>query len=157
MTMCGQLVNMKGPAGPGAPPALGHSLVKRYVDEPGSASVRPLFRGRTVATARIAYAEIAATMARLHRDHALDEAARDAIYARLDDDFAALTVVEIRAPLMRHIPQLVARLPLRGYDAVHLAAALVLRDHGAAVTFWAADAALVGAARAEGLRTTLLS
>jgi predicted nucleic acid-binding protein len=131
------------------------ALVKRYVDESGSARVRPLFRGKTVATARIAYAEIAATVARLHRERAMNETARDSIYARLDGDFAALTVVEIRAPLMRRVPELVARLPLRGYDAVHLAAALSISDHGAAVTFWAADAALVGAARTEGLRTAL--
>lgn len=66
-------------------------------------------------------------------------------------------MVEIRASLMRNVPELVARRPLRGYDAVHLAAALALRDRGVAITFWAADAALVDAARAEGLRTRLLS
>jgi uncharacterized protein len=133
------------------------ALVKRYVDEPGSASVRPLFRSKNVATARVAYAEIAATMARLYRQEAIDELARDSICARLDADFAALTVVEIRVPLMRRVPEIVARRPLRGYDAVHLVAALALRDRGVAVTFWAADAILVDAARAEGLRTTLLS
>jgi hypothetical protein len=58
---------------------------------------------------------------------------------------------------MRGVPGLVTRRPLRGYDAVHLAAALALRDRGLAVTFWAADATLVEAARGEGLRATLLS
>jgi predicted nucleic acid-binding protein len=133
------------------------ALVKRYVDEPGSAAVRPLFRGKSVATARIAYAELAATLARVCREGALDESDRDAIYARIDADFAALTVVEIRVPLTRAVPDLVKRRPLRGYDAVHLAAALALRDRGVAVTFWAADGPLVDAARAEGLRTTLLA
>lgn len=132
------------------------ALVKRYVEEPGSASVRGLFRGKSVATARIAYAEIAATIARLCRENALDEGERDAISARLDPDFAALTVVEIRASLMRRVPGLVARRPVRGYDAVHLVAALAVRDKGVAVTFWAADQRLIDAARAEGLRTTLL-
>ena len=133
------------------------ALVKRYVQEAGSASVRALFRGKSLATARVAYAEIAATLARLCREGALDETDRDAIYGRLDADFAALTVVEIRASLVRAVPDLVKRRPLRGYDAVHLAAALVLRDRGIAVTFWAADGALVDAARAEGLRTTLVA
>jgi predicted nucleic acid-binding protein len=132
------------------------ALVKRYVSEPGSVSVRPLFRTKDVATSRIAYAEIAATMARLVREGALTESARDAILARLDADFAALTIVEIRAALVRRVPSLVARRPLRGYDAVHLTSALALRDRGVAVTFWAADAVLVDAARAEGLRTMLL-
>jgi uncharacterized protein len=132
------------------------ALVKRYVSEPGSTSVRPLFRTKDVATSRIAYAEIAATMSRLAREAALAESARDAILERLDADFAAITIVEIRAALMRRVSNLVARRPLRGYDAVHLASALALRDRGLAVTFWAADAALIEAARAEGLRTMLL-
>src|SRR5262249_17224866 len=127
-----------------------------YVDEVGSASVRPLFRGRTVATVRVAYAELAATLARLAREGALDGTARDRIVGRLDRDFTVMTVVEVRPALVRRVPDLVARRPLRGYDAVHLAAALVLRERGAAVTFWAADAGLVDAASAEGLRTTLL-
>jgi len=132
------------------------ALVKRYVQEPGAASVRPLFRGRGVVTARIAHAEIAATMARLCREGELDDVARDRIYGRLDADFSALSVVEIRSGLVRKVPDLVTRHPLRGYDAVHLAAALTVRESGAALTFWAADAALTKAARLEGLRTVLL-
>jgi predicted nucleic acid-binding protein len=132
------------------------ALVKRYVAEPGSAAVRPLFRSRAVATVRIAYAELAATLARLAREGALAETARTRIVGRLDRDFAAMTVVEVRATLVRRVPALVARCPLRGYDAVHLAAALVIREQGAAVTFWAADGGLVAAAKAEGLRATLL-
>ena len=133
------------------------ALVKRYVDEAGSASVRSLFRGRQVATVRVAYAELAATFARLVREGHLDEDACDRIVARLDRDFAAMSVVEVRPALLRGVPGLVARRPLRGYDAVHLAAALTVRAGGAAVTLWAADEGLVGAARAEGLRTTLLA
>lgn len=132
------------------------ALVKRYFQEPGSASVRPLFRGNKVTTARIAHAEIAATLARLCRDGRLSEAARDRIFARLDADFGALSVVEVRPALVKRVPGLVIRHPLRGYDAVHLASALTVRDAGMALTFWAADAALTGAARAEGLRTVLL-
>jgi uncharacterized protein len=132
------------------------ALVKRYVDEPGSTTVRPLFRGRTVATVRVAYAELAATLARLSREGVLDDAVRDRIVGRLDRDFTAMTVVEVRPALMRRVPGLVARRLLRGCDAVHLAAALAVRERGAAVTFWAADAGLVDAALAEGLRTTLL-
>jgi predicted nucleic acid-binding protein len=132
------------------------ALVKRYVKEAGSTFVRSVFRSRSVATARIAYAEIAATLARLCREGRLDEAGRDRIYARLDADFTALSVVEIRAALVRGIPALVMRHPLRGYDAVHLAAALVIQGAGAAVTFWAADVNLTRSARAEGLRAVLV-
>lgn len=133
------------------------ALVKRYVDEAGSASVRSLFRGRHVATVRVAYAELAATLARLVRQGHLNEDARDRVVARLDRDFAAMSVVEVRPALLRGVPDLVARRPLRGYDAVHLAAALAIRAGGTTVTFWAADRGLLAAACAEGLRTTLLA
>jgi predicted nucleic acid-binding protein len=133
------------------------ALVKRYVQEPGSAAVRPLFRGNRVTTARIAHAEIAATLARLCRDGRLTDTARDRIFERLEADFSALSVVEIRTGLVRKVPSLVVRHPLRGYDAVHLAAALAVRDTGNALTFWAADIRLTNAAQAEGLRTVLLS
>lgn len=132
------------------------ALVKRYVDEPGSRSMLPLFRAGNVATVRIAYAEIAAAIARLCRERAMDETERDEIYERLDPDFASMTVVEVRAALVRRVPDLVKRRPLRGFDAIHLVAALTLRDRGAVITFWAADRVLIEAALAEGLRTKLV-
>ncbi len=133
------------------------ALVKRYVAEPGSSAVRALFRARTVATARVAYAEVAATLARLCREGRCSHAARDAVYARLDDDFAAMSIVEVRPLVVRLIPALVVRRSLRGYDAVHLAAAVTLVARGASLTFWAADRGLIDAAAAEGLKTVLLA
>jgi predicted nucleic acid-binding protein len=133
------------------------AFVKRYITEAGSNLVRPLFRARNVATSRITYSEIAAVIARLCRARAIDDVARDDVWARLDRDFGRVTVVEIRAPLVRSVPGLVTARPLRGYDAVHLASALTLRARSQAVTFWAADVALAEAARAEGLRTMLLA
>lgn len=132
------------------------AFVKRYFEEPGSASVRALFRGKSLASARIAYAEIAATIARLCREGHLAVADRDRQLAQLDVDFAGITVVEVRAAVVRRVPDLVRRRPLRGFDAVHLASALALRDRGIAVTFWAADGPLTQAAAAEGLRTVRL-
>ena len=133
------------------------ALVKRYVAEPGSAAVRALFTRKQVATTRIAFAELCATLARLTRERSLSERARDAIFDRLTADFSAMSIVEVRPMLLQRVPELVVRQPLRGYAAVHLAAALVVRQRGVAVEFWAADARLVEAARTEGLRTRLLA
>jgi predicted nucleic acid-binding protein len=85
----------------------------------------------------------------------LTEKIRDGIFARLESDLAGLTLVEIRPALVRRVPSLVTKHPLRGYDAIHLAAALLLRDQGAAVDFWASDVTLQAAARAEGLRAVV--
>lgn len=132
-------------------------LAKRYLSEPGSDSVRVLFRRRRrVAVSRLAYAELAAAVARAWREKLVDEDTRDSILARLDRDFAALDVVEARAPIVRRVPRLVVEWPLRGYDAVHLCSALAVRDAGGAVDFWAADGPLIDAARGLGLRATAI-
>jgi predicted nucleic acid-binding protein len=130
------------------------ALVKRYVLEPGSRTVREIVRRRTVAVSRIAYAELASAVARLQREGELDARGRDQILARLDEDFASFTVVEVRPAIVRRVPALVVQRALRGYDAVHLASALAVRDQGAALTFWSADRALVGAATSFGLKAT---
>lgn len=132
------------------------ALVKRYVPEADSQRVRVLFRRGRPAVARIAYAELAATLARLWREGRLGEKALGSILGRMDDDFGAMNVLEIRAPLIRRVPDLVLRQPLRGYDAVQLAAALTMREHGAPVELWTADRRLADAARAEKLHATVL-
>jgi predicted nucleic acid-binding protein len=134
------------------------ALVKRYVREPGSATVRSLFRRkRSIAVSRIAYAELAAAVARAWRAGALDETERDDILRAAEQDFRTSEVVEVRAALVRRVPDLVVRAPLRGYDAVHVASALALKNRGMVVDFWSADDRLLDAARSEGLRATLVA
>jgi predicted nucleic acid-binding protein len=134
------------------------ALVKRYVEEPGSAAVRALFRGRHhLATVRIGHAELVASLARRCREGRLTPAVRDGIFSDIRDDLQVMTIVEVRPALMTRVSALVTRRPLRGYDAVHLAAALVLQDKGIPVRFWVADATLAAAAVAEGLRTVVAS
>ena len=125
--------------------------MKRYVEEPGSASVRRLLRRTRPAVARITYAEVAAAVARAAREDVIDQRHRDTILGRLDGDFASFTVVEIRRATLRMVPALVVQHVLRGYDAVQLAAALMIRREGGAVAFWSTDSDLITAARAEGL------
>jgi predicted nucleic acid-binding protein len=133
------------------------ALVKRYVAEVGSRAVRQLVRRRTVAVSRIAYAELAAAVARLEREREITPDDRDRIFARLDADFAGFTIVEIRPAVVRRIPALVVQTPLRGYDAVHLASALAIRERGPSIDFWSADRALVAASIAQGLKGTVVA
>ena len=103
------------------------------------------------ATSRVAYAEVAAAVARRCREGELGEADRDRILAALALDFEALLVVDVTAELVRQIPRLVVDHPLRGFDAVHLASALLLADGDASsVTFASADSTLNIAAGACG-------
>jgi predicted nucleic acid-binding protein len=93
------------------------ALAKRYVEEPGSAMVRAALLRHAVVVARVTLAEVAAAVARAARNGSLTQAQRDTILGRLPADFAKLQVVEIRPALVARVPALVARYPLRAYDA----------------------------------------
>ncbi len=128
------------------------ALSKRYISEVGSQAVRATLRSSEVTVARIACAELAASVARACRLGAITEAQRNAILSRLAEDFSRLNIVEIRPALVALVPNLVIKHPLRGYDAVQLAAALTVQASGHAVEFWCTDATLCAAATAEGLK-----
>jgi hypothetical protein len=128
------------------------ALVKRYVEEPGSSMVRAALRSHAVVVARVTLAEAAAAVARAARAGAVSEAQRDVILARLPEDFAKLQIVEIRPALVARVPAMVARYPLRAYDAIQLASAITVRQTGLAVELWCADGDLLEAAIAEGFR-----
>lgn len=128
------------------------ALVKRYVDEPGSAMVRASLRTHAVVVARVTLAEAAAAVTRAARSGALSGEQRDVILARLPVDFARMQVVEVRAALVARVLELVVSHPLRAYDAIQLSAAISVRQTGIAVEIWCADGDLAAAARAEGFR-----
>ena len=125
------------------------SLVKLYVDEVHSEAVHRWVRVADVsATSRVAYPETLAALARRRREGDLDEAS----FQRVTDafrsqwlNFAIVNLNEVAAG------ELAIAHALRGFDAIHLAAALDLRrqTEGVAVTFSAFDVRLIQAARAE--------
>ena len=127
-------------------------LVKRYVREKGSTTIRRLFARAEIAVARIAYAEVASALARACREGLFDQDVRDGLLDRLGDDMDAFQTIELRRSVTSRTRQLVVTHALRGYDAVQLASALAIHDRGPAVRFWSADLRLVAAAEIEGLR-----
>jgi len=129
------------------------ALVKRYLREPGSDAVRAAVRRGPVTVVRITYAELLATFARAEREGLLTQLQRRNIFEDIEDDFQKWTIVEVRRRTLERVSALVLRHPLRGYDAVQLAAALSVHEQQVAVQFWSADERLTNAARAEGMRT----
>lgn len=132
------------------------SLVKLYVAEPDSDSVRAHFdRATIVATSTIAYPEARAALARRRRERALKPAAFAAAKRKLDADWPKYLAVQVSEALCKDAGQLAERYALRGYDSVHLASFLeVARQAGVADTeFSSFDDRLSGAARraARGL------
>jgi predicted nucleic acid-binding protein len=141
------------------------AIIKRYLAEPGAGWVRQITdttdqRGsslHTITLAAIGIVEAVAAIARRHRTGQLDQAGRQAvinlfiIHSRREYHIAP-----VRSRQIDLATDLVQRHPLRGYDAIHLAAALLLRDHLVAARlpapiFVSADANLCAVARTEGL------
>jgi len=129
------------------------ALVKRFVEEPGSRRVGALIASqRQIATSKIAYAELHAALARKLRERKLTLPAYRSISGRFDSDWLAYIRVELADALLRLTRELVRRHPLRGFDAIHLAAAIRLQDHlNETIQFVAADQRLLHAAQHEGL------
>lgn len=105
-------------------------LLKRYVREQGSGSTEALFQsGEKIFTSILSYAEVHAVLARKTR--AKEMRRYDFVRARksFDGDWIlSLDIVELTAVTMSGLRELVRRNTLKGSDAVHLAAALWLRD-----------------------------
>ena len=135
-------------------------LVKRHAAEVGSAWVVQLTDPRTqnlIFTARIAIVEIFSALNRKVRQG--DLAVAD--YTRIAPDVQAVCateyrLIEVTADVVAHACVLVEQRPLKGYDAVHLAAALLANDTLRAaglppLTFLSADGTLLRAAQVKGL------
>ena len=136
------------------------ALVKRYAREQGSAWVIALVdpaQGNDLYTVRVATAEVIAALSRKARTGGITPA--DAAYgARLfrQDWQSDYLILEVTQTVIDRAMDLAQAHGLRGYDAVHLGAALDI--HAArqalglpALTFVSADADQRGAAAAEGL------
>lgn len=130
------------------------ALVKRYVVEPGADQVRQAVAQAQVSGAVIiAYAEVAAALAKAVRMGVLvEDEARDCV-RQLMRDWVHLARLRVTEATVARAGHLVWDHPLRGYDAVHLAAALLWQEAlGEAVTMCTFDLKLAQAAAQAGLR-----
>jgi predicted nucleic acid-binding protein len=136
------------------------ALVKRYVQEDGTAWVRRLTRrtaGNRIYLARITPVEVTAAIARRRKGRMLTARKASSILHRFRQHLAGrYTLIDLTPALFDEAMRLANRHALRAYDAIQLAAALRIRqerrDAGfAPVTLISADQALNDAATAEGL------
>jgi len=104
------------------------ALVKLYVREPGSATMRThAKRAGALATSVVAYAEARAAFARLKRSGLTSDARHRQRLHRLDQDWEALMRVELSPDVLRSAGDLAEIYGLRGFDSIHLASALWLK------------------------------
>ncbi len=105
------------------------ALLKRYVAEAGSQAVTSLItKANVIATAAISRAEVAAALGKAIRMHVLrrDEAA--AALQVVTADWEDLIRFQITEVLVARAATLAWDHGLRGYDAVHLAAAVFWQE-----------------------------
>jgi len=128
-------------------------LVKVYVEESGSENVRNLIlQADLVATSVISYAEARAAFARKFRDKEIKEKDHDHIKRALESDWDRFFIVDLTSAVVKDAGNLAEKYALRGFDALHLASALMLkRTPSSAVAFSSADKKLREAATREGL------
>jgi len=133
------------------------ALVKLYVPEPESGAVQALMGSAQVAAVSlIAFAEARAAFARKRRERAVNPKDYRRIVREFDDDWDHYFVVDVTEPLVKRAAQLADKHGLRGYDAIQLSSAIVLRDQsGEAVSFCCFDGRLLRASRREGLKPAL--
>ena len=136
-------------------------LVKYYVTEPGSAWVRQLIdeEENILVSAEITIAEVSAALTVIARIGRTSPRQRDEFWMKFKRDLLRrYELLPTHRAIINHAAELCQQHPLRGFDAVHLASGLCLREtlarqpEGAAVIYLAGDDSLVTAAQAEGLR-----
>jgi len=138
------------------------ALVKRYVLETGTnwiVSICDPRAGNTIFLARITSVEVVSAVARRRRNKSLSGANAAAVLDDFRFDSAnQYFFVDITDTLIDRAMTLADNHALRGYDAVQLAAALILQDQRQSLNlpdcqFISADSALNAAAVSEGLQT----
>lgn len=128
------------------------SLVKLYLDEVNSEAVHRWGQeAEVLATSRVAYPETLAALARRWREGDLDDKSFQRVKVAFQEQWSAFAILDLNETTAG---ELAITHALRGFDAIHLAAALDLRREAEAilVAFTAFDDRLARAARAEGLQ-----
>jgi uncharacterized protein len=131
------------------------AVVPLLIAEPGSARAATLWEGADrIVSVRLMYPETRAALAQAERLGRLTaRQLRDAVTG-FDALFEEIDLIEVDDALARRAGELAEVRQLRGYDAVHLAAAN--RVHDPSVVVIAGDRALLDAATAEGMAVAKL-
>ena len=123
------------------------SLVKLYVEETASADVQGLVGSAEVTgTSLIAYAEARAAFARRFSENAFSSEDYNRLRSQFGSDWKNFLSIQVTREIVRMAGDLAEKHGLRGFDAIHLASAVMLREKLASpVTFSCYDIRLQNA------------
>ena len=130
------------------------ALVKLYVEESGSQRVREeIEKVEVVATSRIAYVEARAGFSRKLCEGEFKKREYRQVVEDFERDWVNYFIMEVSEDVARLGGSLTEDHPLRGFDALHLASALILQNRVRSdVCFLCFGEQLKRAAQAEGLQ-----
>lgn len=131
------------------------ALVKRYFEEPHSIEVAEQWqKADEIATSSVAYAEALASFHRKSREAALDAETLDTISNNFRSDWQTLIRIQVTDELNTYVDRALVAHALRGFDAIHLASAMILRESFLeSLLFICYDQRLTQAAKSEGIKT----
>ena len=105
------------------------SLVKLYVEEDESSKVDALVKSSEVtATSLVAYAEARAAFARRFREKAFTSDEYNRMKEFFNKDWSSYLVLSVTEDMIKLAGNLAEKHALRGFDSIHLASALTLRQ-----------------------------
>ncbi len=128
------------------------SIVKLYIDEPAFAETREAAaRTDGIATSMVAYPEVRAAFAAKHRNGEFTEPELQRLVRDFDSDWPTFYVIAVSGSVVQAAGDLTEKHILSGFDAIHLASAIELRDQGVdSIDFAVADRRLGTAVIALG-------
>lgn len=128
------------------------ALVKRYFREPFSDEVVLRWKTATeIVISSVAYAEALASFYRKKRETGLKEALTRKVIEAFLLDWKSFVRIEVNEELDTYLDRALERYPLRGFDAIHLASAVLVREGlQEDILFVCFDQVLARAARKEG-------
>ncbi len=131
------------------------ALVKRYFREPSSDEVIALWKNATeIIISSVAYAEALASFYRKKRETDLREATARKVIQTFRQDWKSFIRIEVNDALNEYLDNTLQKHSLRGFDAIHLASAVLMRESlREDILFVCFDQVLARAAHSEGFDT----
>jgi len=131
------------------------ALLKKYFKEPGSAEVISKWKEADgIVISSVAYAETVASIHRKKREVNSRAERFRRVLNSFQKDWKSFIRVEVNDNLNEVIDKIIAKHPLRGFDAIHLASALIAYERLSEDFLFACfDRKLIHAAHMEGLET----
>jgi predicted nucleic acid-binding protein len=131
------------------------ALLKKYFQEVGSEDVISKWKETDgIVTSTVTYAEVMASIHRKRREASEDDKLFRGVMKSFQQDWNTFIQVAVTNDLNELIDRILLSHPLRGFDVIHLASALIVCENVSGKFLFACfDRRLNTAAHAEGLYT----